>query len=528
MSQNSSGFIARQWKEYPLRTILILAFAIRLLAAIFSQGYGMHDDHFLVIEAPWSWSEGADYNNWLPWNQGEDPKPTGHNLFYPGFNYLQFAVMKFLGIDNPKVKMFFIRLILGLFSLLTVLFGYKMTQKISGERDAKMVGLLLGLFWFMPFLSIRNLVESVAIPVLFAGIWLLYKTSADGGSKKYNFNVFLAGLITATAIAIRYQAGLFLIGIGLVLLFQKKFRELIWFTLGATASFILIHGIMDSLIWGKPFTELGEYIRYNLEHKGNYGNANNPTMYFQVILGMLIPPLSVFLFFGFFKVWKKLAIIFIPNFLFLAFHTYFPNKQERFILTIIPFVIMLGVIGWNEFMAQSKFWQKRQGLYKGSMVFFWIINTILLIPLSLASTKMSRVNAMAYFYGKEDLKTILVDDTGRKKDIMLPVFYTGRTTDVITLIEDNPNDATSYDNINTYLLRANSMKIFEADNGIAQPQYILFVEDIDLEARIEHMKSYFPNLEYEADIEPSIIDKIMKKLNPVNKNEELFVYKTGL
>ena len=50
--------------------IIFSAIAIRLIAVIFSQGYGMHDDHFLIIEASSSWVAGYDYNNWLPWTEG--------------------------------------------------------------------------------------------------------------------------------------------------------------------------------------------------------------------------------------------------------------------------------------------------------------------------------------------------------------------------------------------------------------------------------------------------------------------------
>lgn len=53
------------WSDY--KVILYTALLLRLIAAIFSQGYGMHDDHFLVVEASGSWVEGADYNRWLPW-----------------------------------------------------------------------------------------------------------------------------------------------------------------------------------------------------------------------------------------------------------------------------------------------------------------------------------------------------------------------------------------------------------------------------------------------------------------------------
>jgi hypothetical protein len=42
----------------------IIALIDRLIAVIFSQGYGFHDDHFLVIEASEAWAKGYDWNNW--------------------------------------------------------------------------------------------------------------------------------------------------------------------------------------------------------------------------------------------------------------------------------------------------------------------------------------------------------------------------------------------------------------------------------------------------------------------------------
>ena len=58
-------------KRHPLLAIIFLAFIVRLFAVFFSQGYLMHDDHFLVIEAAQSWVDGYDYNNWLPKNRNE-------------------------------------------------------------------------------------------------------------------------------------------------------------------------------------------------------------------------------------------------------------------------------------------------------------------------------------------------------------------------------------------------------------------------------------------------------------------------
>ena len=80
--------IKRLWAEKPLALILFLAVTVRLLSVIFSKGFGMHDDHFLIIEASKSWVEGYDYNNWLPKKGVEGQQASGHSFFYVGIHLL--------------------------------------------------------------------------------------------------------------------------------------------------------------------------------------------------------------------------------------------------------------------------------------------------------------------------------------------------------------------------------------------------------------------------------------------------------
>ncbi len=515
------------WQQYPLRSLLIIALILRLLAAIFSQGYGMHDDHFVVIEEPWSWTQGEDYDGWLP---GEyNTTPSIFSFFYPGINYVLFKSMDALGLSNPKGQMFIIRLLLGLFSLLTVYFGYKITAKLSNEKYAREVGLLLTLLWFMPFMGVRNLVEVVATPLLFAGTWLVLKHEGEQPSWKKQAWCFLAGgLLVGIAISIRFQTIIYLGGMGLALLFQKRIAQAFVFGLGALLSLALIQGIPDYFIWGKPFVVLRGYIEYNLQNKGTYGNQENYLMYVELIPGLLLPPLGALWFFGFFRKAKKHLIVFLPVILFILFHTYFPNRQERFILTVVPMVVLLGVIGWNSFYENSRWWLKHQKLRKGFYTFFWILNTLLLLVLTFTYTKKSRVEAMYYFSQKaSEADYILVEHTGRARHVFMPVYYAGRP---IKTVNVGPIDTTVMPVLKegTYFHFPENFKILENQPAANLPDYVVFVEDEKLEQRVEQMKNYFPALSFEAYIEPSFIDKVMKKMNPNNRNEDFYIYSTGV
>lgn len=515
------NYLANQFKNYPFRTIMIAALVVRLLAAVFSQGYGMHDDHFLIIEASSSWAHGDDYNNWLPQNQ-EHPKATGHNLLYIGIHYLLFVLFKFISINDPQTQMLIIRVLHALYSLLVIFYSYKIALKISDIKTANLVGWTLALLWFLPFMSVRNLVEIVAIPILLGGAWIIIKKET---SERTLWTYFLSGLIMSIAVSVRYQTIIFIGGVGLALLWEKKVKEAITYGLGGLISIAVIQGGIDLFLWGKPFEEMKEYILYNLKYKNAYGN-NNYLMYFEVILGFLIPPVSLFLFFGFFKVWRKYLILFLPTFIFLAFHTYFPNKQERFIFTIIPFIVILGWVGWNKFVVTSKYWQKHSVALGRIYVFFWVVNLLILPFVSLNSSKISRVEAMYSLYPDiENVKAVLIEDSEKLPGVMMPVFYAGKPIMQYTL--ERPDIPTlGYTNgKNSYIKYINSMEFFTKNPVAIQPQYVIFTDGPKLPSRIENIKKYFPDITFVKKIEPSHIDQLMRKLNPNNKNEMFYLYK---
>lgn len=521
--------VQEHWNNAPLQTILIIALITRLTAAIFSQGYGMHDDHFIAIEEPWSWTQGEDYDAWLPGTKGVNSKPNIYSFFYPGINYLIFEGMDAIGMPNPKAKMFVLRLLLALLSVLTVFYGYKITKKLSSEKYARQVGLLLAVFWFLPFFGVRNLVEMIATPLLLGGTWMILKSDYLTNKNKLLFGTFfLSGLIIGLSLSIRFQSIIYLGGIGLALLIQKRIWQAIIFGLGGVISFVILQGGLDYLIWDQPFAVLEGYIEYNLAAKSEYGNQKNVLMYIELIPGLLIPPIGAFLFFGFFLKAKKHLLVFLPAVIFLAFHTYFPNRQERFILTIVPMVIILGVIGWSSFHENSNWWKKHTKLYSGFNKFFWIVNSLLLIVFTFTYSKKSRCEAMHYFWDKkEQVSSIIIDDTGRRETMMMPVFYAGKAINTLTISDWDSTD-TELRNPHSYIQLSHSREILRDSTKVIPPQYVVFVEPINLEKRVEIMKKFYPALSKEGEVKPSIVDKVMKTLNPNNKNEDFYIYKTGL
>jgi hypothetical protein len=387
-----------------------------------------------------------------------------------------------------------------------VVYGYKITLQLSDKKTAKTTGLMLALLWFMPFLSVRNLVEVVCIPFLIYGTWLIIKPQ-----KKPMMNALLSGVIMGLGLSVRFQSIFFIIGFGLALLLLKKWKEALIYGGGVVTLFVIIQGGIDYFLWGRPFAEFSEYVIYNINNASSYftGPWYN---YLLLISGILIPPVSVMLFFGFFRCWRKHVILFLPSLIFLLFHSYFPNKQERFILPIVPFIVIAGMIGWNEFIASSKFWMRHTKLLKSFWIVFWCLNLILLPVISTTYSKRARVESMCYLSKYPHLTYLMVEDTNHGRAEMLPLFYLGQWD--VSVWEVKPQKPASM-----------FIKQIKKIGWEYAPRFVLFYGTENLDKRLDSIKMGAPHLEYETTIEPGFIDKMMYKLNKHNSNQTMVIYR---
>ena len=414
--------------------------------------------------------------------------------------------MELSGITNPQTKMLLIRLIHALWSMLIIKWGYDLTLHLSDRKTANLAGWMLALFWMFPFLSVRNLVEFVCIPFLMLGTLLVSKSTT-----RFSFARWIwIGVLFGLAFNIRYQTALFTTGIGLVILFEKKWKEFISLSFGFLVIVCAIQGGIDYVVWGKPFIQLITYIGYNATSAGQY--TVGPWYHYLIfLLGMLIPPVSVFLMFGYLRTYKRLSIIFLPVLIFFVFHSVYPNKQERFIVTIVPFIFISGLIGWKmlvDSILNPIFMRK---MVKASWVFFWVINLIALFPVSMMYSKKARVESMTYLSHYKNLNFILIED--ENKDVLRfpPQFYLEQWVYYEAFQKK--------DDFNTFAKKK------DWSNPNNQPDFVLFFQPNNLDKRVKRMKQVFPELVPETVIEPGLMDKLLHWLNPINDNQNIYIYR---
>jgi 4-amino-4-deoxy-L-arabinose transferase-like glycosyltransferase len=496
--------LRKMWNEHPLSFVLLVGLIVRLIAAYFSRGFLMHDDHFLIIESTASWADGYDNMSWLPWEPYTAQKPQGHSMFYIGLHYLFFEFSNLIGLNNPQLKMLVIRFGHAFYSLLTIFLSYKIAERISDWKTARLVGIVLALLAFFPNYAVRNLVEMVTIPPLLWSTWLLLREQSE---KRFSLLVW-AAVLGGIAVGIRYQSVLFVGGLGLVLLIQKKWLGAIAFGVVSFAVFFLTQ-IGDLFIWGRPFAELWEYIVYNMEHGSDY--LVQPWYnYLLVLAGFLIPPVSLFILFGFFREWKRHLLIFLPTLIFLVIHSAIGNKQERFIVPIMPFIVILGLIGWQRFVVQSTFWQNRQKLLRGCWIFFWVLNGLALIVLTTSYNKKSRVEAMSYLYEQGNLQNFVVEASHTNNTLRPPLYYSGQWADHY------------YFNKKDKLEKLKEGSLINAKKPA--PNYVIFYEDENLEERVQQFRKLYPSLEHKKTIDSGFFDRLLHELNPHNRNYRAHIY----
>jgi hypothetical protein len=170
-----------------------------------------------------------------------------------------------MGIFDPQVKMYTVRLLHAFYSLLTVYFGYRITGKLTNRHYAKQVGLLLSLYWFWPFLCVRNLVEVACIPMLAWATWLAVKYD-KGSFARYIW----VGVLLGLAFNIRFQTLFFSAGFILALFIQKRFLQAVAAGLGLLLCASVFQGGIDWYVWHIPFAELKGYIDYNLKYATSF------------------------------------------------------------------------------------------------------------------------------------------------------------------------------------------------------------------------------------------------------------------
>ncbi len=113
-------------------------------------------------------------------------------------------------------------------------------------------------------------------------------------------------------------------------------------------------------------------------------------------------------------------------------------------------------------------------------------------------------------WSEKGIKVIVAKDLNRSSAQILPSYYSGQWMRALC----KPKTG-----VRSYM--ADSIPCS------ADASFVLFYNDENLQMRDDSMKREIPAPVYETIFNSGLIDEIMQKLNPVNKNETIYMYRNN-
>ncbi len=493
--------------RHPLAAVLLAAILLRVLAVICAQGYMTHDDHFETVEIAWSWHQQGMFldDGTLRW----EGKPDFGVLRSAVYNMFLLGLMKVtaaFGVEQLVTHMYFNRLVHALLSLLPVLFGYRYLKEETDERTALIGGLLLASHFIMPYLAVRNLVEMVAGNLLLPGLYFAHRAS-KAGSKTLR-DAVVAGVLCGLAIMIRYQAAAAIVVVPPAMaVISKQWKAALAFTLTLVAM-VFFQASIDLYTHGQFW---GSF-RNLIDHLGEPTIPGPWYRYLLLLFAVMIPPFSLVFLGSIFQreIVRRHLVIFGALLSFVTIHSLIAEKQERFMITIMPILLIIGVCGLHQLMKSGSWYSRARSLRIGIWSWFIGVNVVGLAVFTLNYGKRGAIDPLVYLARQPDATQVLFDATERR--LFIPYSYW------------------KYD-------RSGAVPVFEAgdlDSALVSgrisrvdpPRYAVIFTDTKLEEHLTSLREKVGEYVVVHHSEPSLVDAVANKLNPkYNRRNESWVAK---
>jgi 4-amino-4-deoxy-L-arabinose transferase-like glycosyltransferase len=468
---------------------------LRVLAAVFSGGFLASDDHNVVIGAADQIASGVGL-----------PGTFERTALFPGVVAAIMTVTRGIGIHDPGIQMLVVRLVQALYSLLVVYFVYRLLERSLGRESAMLGGLLAAAFFAMPVTAVHQLEESVCQVPLLAAFWWWQRTEDRDHSPAVW--AALAGAALGAALILRLPLIGF-VGVFVLLVLLRRppvtIGDKLAF-LGGLALVVVLQGYSNAVInhqWGYSFAQrLGPMLHPHRMAVESGGYPSNPPWhYVLILLAALIPPASILLLAAAVQGGRKIPLLGLATLAFLVSHSMIANKQERFLLPILPVLFILIVAGLPWLAARVG-----PPAYRGMWWYFWIVNTALLVIVTFSFSKKDRVEPLLFVYRRHDATGVLVAQYNQTFSV--PEYYLGKPRPPLVVAE-----------------RGQSVE--DSTRGLPI-NYVIVYSDTPEADRVFLAGAMHRNLTLLTVIQPSLTDRLAHAINPRhNRAHAALIYTTS-
>jgi len=335
------------------RTLLIVGAVLCSIAAWCTIGYHHPDEHFQIWEFA-NYKLGHIPASDLPWEFPEQMRPG----LQPFLAYCMVVAARTLGIDNPFVQVFLMRMLCGLAALYVYWKWYAWLElDLKSQVAARWMRIGILFFWLMPYLNVRFSSENTSAICFFAGLLLLVQQLEDQ-KNRFSWPMVAAGFLLCLSFFFRYQIAFAGIGLGAWLLFQKRPSIINWVAMAAGGLIALGLGFAtDYWLYGEWVCAPYNYFFSNIMEGKAANFGVSPFWWYLTEMPIaLVPPLSIaLLFFSVLGVWRKpyhvLAWCAVP---FVLAHSMVGHKEVRFLFPMAMPLFFFAALGWEVFSEKFK------------------------------------------------------------------------------------------------------------------------------------------------------------------------------
>lgn len=239
-------------------------------------------------------------------------------------------------------------IVLSLLSLTTIWFGFAWAKQAGGSEAGMIAAGACATWYELIFFAQKTLTEVIATNALLPGLYLGMYGERLGEKKR----MLLAGFFCGLAMSLRIQLAP-AVGFAAIYFCYPNWRKRsLPMACGLLLPF-LSFGLVDLLVWGRPFHSYLTYIHADLL-EGGRGFGVSPWYWYLEMLSDHLGPMMILVLIGIrrspFLGWEALII--------LLTHNYFMHKEVRFLYPMVPLELTLAGLGILEIVPAFDFWRK--------------------------------------------------------------------------------------------------------------------------------------------------------------------------
>jgi hypothetical protein len=314
--------------------VILVSAAAKLWNVVFHYGFTYGDDvevHLLTF----SKLGGHDLGVW-------DLRSPVYPLV---FIYPVQALLSRVGVQDPTLLIAAGRLVVVAFSMGNVWLAYRLGVALFGSQAVGVVAaFLLGTMRLHVRLGSSEEPRTVSTTFLLLALWWL---SGPRGAAR----AALAGFALGIAAALRFSEVIFAIPVGLQLVLERRGRDITIAGAACVAAMALILGPGDRLFWPEMFHSLRNVVEFTLvrgessrgfEPLTHYVRTapwwTNPFALLLVFVGLRAAPATL-------RLWAFAPIVAL---------SLFPHKEERYLIPVLPFLMLIAARGAWELLERAR------------------------------------------------------------------------------------------------------------------------------------------------------------------------------